>query len=163
MAQASAPTYVVAPAVNEAQTVSTVRYGSISPAAIVAGIVAVALLVIGGITVARAGIHPIDKPTDVAGFTATALLGFIELGFGVVLLIAALTRAREAILFFGIVGGVAALIAVFQPTIGNGSLAIERGFAVIVAIAMAVVVVAAVLPTIRHSSNRIERISTNHM
>ena len=143
-----------------AETVHVTRYGSVSPAAIIAGIVAVGLLVIGGITVARAGTDGgLDNPiVSVAGFKATALLGLIEVGFGIVLLIAALSRSTASILFFGIVGLVASLVAVFQPTIGNGSLAIERGFAVLVAIAMAIVVVATLLPTVRHSSDRVERI-----
>jgi uncharacterized membrane protein len=159
----AAHTAYVQPAVAvpvAAQTVHTTRYGSVSLAAIIAGIVAVGLLVVGGITVARAGTDGgLDNPiVSVAGFKATALLGLIELGFGVVLLIAALSRATASILFFGVVGLVAALVAVFQPTIGNGSLAIERGFAVMAAIAMAIVVAATLLPTVRHSSDRVARV-----
>jgi len=140
----------------QAQTVHTVRTTRFTPSAVVAGIAAIALLVIGGITVARAGFDSsLDEPVVVvAGFTATALLGLIELGFGIVFLIAALARRLQAILFVGIIGGVAALIAVFQPTVGEGSLAIEREFAVWAAIAMFAIVVSALLPTIRRSSTR---------
>jgi hypothetical protein len=51
------------------------------------------------------------------------------------------------ILVLGIVGGVAGLIAVFEPTMGGDSLSIERGLGLWVAIAMAAIVVSALLPT----------------
>lgn len=136
------------------ETVRTSRTIGFTPAALVAGVAAIGLLLIGGITVARAGIDgSLDEPiVNVAGFTATALLGLIELVFGIVLLSAALTRAQSTILFLGIAGGVMALVAVFQPSVGEGSLAIERGFAVVAALVMAAVVIAALLPTIRRRS-----------
>ncbi len=146
------------PAVTETRRVST--FGSVALFAVVAGIVAVVLLVLGGITVARAGLDgAMDEPVvNVAGFTATALLGLIELGFGVVLLLAALGRAREFVLFLGVIGSVASIVAVFQPDIGNGALAMEKGLAVLLTILFLVVTVAAFLPTFRHSSSRIKRL-----
>ena len=136
------------------ETVLTSRTAGFTPGAIVAGVVAIGLLLVGGITVARAGLDgSLDQPVvEVAGYTATALLGLIELVFGLLLLIAALSRVDGAILFLGIAGGVMALVAVFQPSVGNGSLAIERGFAVVAAIVMGAVVVAALLPTVRRRS-----------
>ncbi len=139
-----------------AETVRTVRTSVFTPAALVAGVVAVVLLVLGGLTIVRAGLGGgLDVPVVlVAGFTATAILGLIELGFGLVLLAAALVRQVRTILFVGIVGGVAALVAVFQPSAGKGSLAIERGFAIWAALVMAGVVVAALMPTFRRSDTR---------
>lgn len=146
------------PTVAATHTVSS--YGSVALYAIVAGLVAIVLLILGGITVARAGLDgPLDQPvTNVAGFTATALLGLIELGFGAVLLIAALTRAREFILFLGIIGAVASIIGIFQPDIGHGALAMEKGFAVLMTVLLLAVTLAAFLPTFRRTSSRIERI-----
>ena len=140
----------------QATSVRTIRTSRFSASTIIAGLAAIGLLVLGGVTVARAGLDSsLDKPVvTVAGFTATGLLGLIEIGFGVVFLIAALARHRQAILFVGILGGVGALIAVFQSSLGHGSLAIERGFAVWAAIVMGVIVVSALLPTIRRSSTR---------
>ena len=145
--------YVATPIPSTA-TVVTTRTSWFTPSALVASLAAIALLVIGGITVARAGLDgPLDEPiVSVANFTATAILGLIELAFGVTLLSAALSRSREGILFIGIVGGVMALVAVFEPNIGNGALAIERPFAVIVALVMGAVVVSALLPSIRRSN-----------
>lgn len=144
----------VAPVVTSTATVVTTRTSWFTPAALVASLAAIALLVVGGITVARAGLDgPLDEPVvSAANYTATAILGLIELAVGVILLSAALSRSREGILFIGIVGGVLALIAVFEPTIGNGALAIERPFAVIVALVMGAVVVSALLPSIRRSN-----------
>jgi len=152
------PVQPVVAAPYHAETVRRARYGSFSPAALIAGIVAVVLLILGGITVARGGFDKIDDPINVAGTTATTLLGLIELGFGLLLLIAALSRAREAIMLLGILGAVAAFVAVFQPTNGHDSLRIERGFAVVLAIALVVVVLSALLPTFSHSSAEVERV-----
>jgi len=148
------PPAVVADAAVGSETVLTSRTSGFTPAALVAGVAAIGLLLIGGITAARAGIDSsLDQPVvQVAGYTATALLGLIELVFGLVLLTAALSRAHSAILFLGIAGGVMALVAVFQPTVGGGWLAIEREFAVVAAIAMGAVVAAALLPTVRRRS-----------
>lgn len=136
------------------ESVLTSRTSRFTPSVLVAGIVAIALLVLGGITAARAGVDStLDDPVvTVAGFTASALLGLIEIAFGLALLIAALTQARRAILFLGIIGGVTALVAVFQPSVGEGSLAVERGFAVLAAIVMGVLVVTALLPTLTRNS-----------
>lgn len=140
----------------QATSVRTVRTSRFSASMIIAGLAAIALLVLGGVTAARAGLDgSLDEPVvNVAGFTATGLLGAIELGLGAVFLIAALARQRQTILFVGILGGVGALIAVFQPSLGRGSLAIERGFAVWAAIVMGVIVVSALLPTVRRISTR---------
>lgn len=144
----------VADAAIGSETVLTSRTSGFTPGVLVAGVVAIGLLILGGITVARAGIDSnLDQPVvEVAGYTATALLGLIELVFGVLLLIAALSRANSAIVFLGIAGGVMALVAVFEPSVGEGSLAIEREFAVVAAIVMGVVVAAALLPTMRRRS-----------
>ena len=132
-----------------AETVRTVRTTRFTPSAVVAAVVAIAMLVLGGITVGRAGFDgSLGEPVvTVAGYTATALLGLIVFGFGAVLLIAALARLRHVILVLGIIGVVAGLIAVFEPTVGGDSLSIERRFGLWVTIAMAVIVVSALLPT----------------
>lgn len=153
-ADAPARATVVDEAAVDNETVLTSRTTSFEPASIVASVVAIALLLLGGITAARAGVDgSLAEPVvTVARYTATAWLGMIELGFGLVLLIAALTRSHSAILFLGIAGGVAALVAVFQPSVGGDSLAIEREFALVAAIVMGGIVAAALLPTARRSS-----------
>jgi hypothetical protein len=159
--EAASETVASAPAVADtgsarAETVRTVRTTRYTPSAVVAGVVAIAMLVLGGITVARAGFDgSLGRPVvTVAGFTATALLGLIVLGFGAVLLVAAVARQRNVILVLGIIGGVAGLIVVFEPTVGGDSLSIERGLGIWVAIAMAAIVVSALLPTVSRVNTR---------
>jgi hypothetical protein len=152
---ASAP--AAAPVVAaRAETVRTVRTTKYTPSAVVAAVVAIAMLVLGGITVGRAGFDgSLGQPVvTVAGFTATALLGLIVFGFGAVLLIAAVARQRYVILALGIIGGVAGLIAVFEPTVGGDSLPIERELGIWTAIAMAAIVVSALLPTVSRVNTR---------
>jgi len=134
---------------TRAETVRTVHTTRFTPSAVVAAVVAIAMLVLGGITVGRAGFDgSLGEPVvTVAGYTATALLGLIVFGFGAVLLIAALARLQHVILALGIIGVVAGLIAVFEPTVGGDSLSIERRLGLWVTIAMAVIVVSALLPT----------------
>jgi hypothetical protein len=144
-----------------AETVRVTSAATISPAAIVGGIFAVALLVFGGVVLARAGLDgPMDDPlVSVGGFTATATLGIIAVVAGLALLISSLARAREAILLFSIVIGVLALIAAIEPNLGNGALGVERGWAVLVAIASAVVILTATLvPTVRRTASHVEAI-----
>jgi len=139
-----------------AETVRTVRTTRFTPSAVVASVVAITMLVLGGITVSRAGLDgSLESPVvTVAGFTATALLGLIVFGFGAVLLIAALARQRHAVLVLGIIGGVAGLIAMFEPTVGGESLSLGRGVGLWVAVAMAVIVVSALLPTVSRVNTR---------
>lgn len=139
-----------------AETVRTVRTTRFTPSAVVAAAVAIAMLVLGGITVSRAGLDgSLGEPVvTVAGFTATALLGLIVFGFGAALLIAALARQRHAILGLGIIGGVAGVIAMFEPNVGGASLSIGRGLGLWTAIAMAAIVVSALLPTVSRVNTR---------
>lgn len=146
----------VAVASARAETVRTVRTTRFTPSAVVAAVVAIAMLVLGGITVSRAGLDGrLEEPVvTVAGFTATALLGLIVFGFGAALLIAALAKQRHAILGLGIIGGVAGMIAMFEPNVGGASLSIGRGLGLWTAIAMAAIVVSALLPTVSRVNTR---------
>lgn len=128
-------------------------------AAALAGIVAIALIVIGAVALARTGLDgPLNEPVvEVAGFTQNAALGIMEIAAGVLLLVAALSQSRGAILFFSIVIGIGAVVAWIEPTVGD--LPIERSFAAIVAIAAAIVAVtAAVVPSVRRTTQYVEPI-----
>jgi hypothetical protein len=141
--------------------VVAVRHSStFSPASIVACIGSIALMLFGAVNLARAGFDgPMREPVvEVAGFQGTAVLGLIALGAGIVLLGAAFSRDRGAILFVSIVIGVAAATVAIEPNVGGGTISTEAGFGVAVAIMAAVIaLVAAMAPTMRHTSDRIER------
>jgi hypothetical protein len=149
---------VVAPATREVHNVQTRR--TISFPSILAGALSIVMLIIGGVMVARAGFDgPLDEPVvTVAGISGTAIGGLALLAFGLGLLLAAFSGERGAILFLSILTGIAATVVAIEPNIADGKLGFERGFMVLLAIASAVVaLVAALAPTMRLSSQRVER------
>jgi hypothetical protein len=148
----------VAPVVEERRVISHRRFDPAATLMVIAGVV---LAVVGAVAMARAGLSgPLDEPVvTVAGVTHTAILGIIELGMGLVLIWAGLSRDRGAMLFCAILFGAASLVAAIEPSVGGGALAIERGWAVILVIGFAVLaLVAAAAPTIRRTTDRVERV-----
>ena len=142
-----------------ASTRRTISTRTFSVPAAVAGIAAIALIVIGAVAVARTDLDaPLAEPVvDVAGFAHNATLGIVEILAGVLLLLAALSRSRGAIMFLAIVIGVAAVISLIEPTAAGDTMPIERGFAAIVAITAAVVVLAAAItPSVRRTTQVVD-------
>ena len=84
---------VAQPAVTEVSTRSR-RFALDS---FITGLVGVGLVIVGILAVTRAGTDgPMDEPVvKVFGYTHTATLGFIELGLGALLLVAAALRSHE--------------------------------------------------------------------
>lgn len=133
----------------------------ISPSAVVATIAAIVLMLWGAIVVARAGLSDgLDTPVvDVAGYTATAVLGLIVLAGGFLLLLAGLARSRAAIVFLSIVMAVGAATLVIEPTTAQNTLAAERDFGVAALIVLGITaVVALVTPDVDRIARR-ERIA----
>lgn len=155
---------VIVPVDRYEQHVETVRVATettMIPAAVTGGILSVLLLVFGGVALARAGVDgPWKDPVvTVGGFTATALLGIVALVEGFALLVASLARSRSAILLFSIIIGVMSVVAAIEPSMGHGSLAVERGFAVLVAIGAGIVVLSALLvPSVHRTASHVERV-----
>jgi hypothetical protein len=112
------------------RSVSTARTSRSSPAAIVAGIGGVVLLVLGGIAVARGGLSgPLTDPAvDVVGFTQTPLLGLIEAGAGFVLLLCALWGTRASVIFVGTLIAIGGIVVVATPGSFAGTLAAESSY-----------------------------------
>jgi hypothetical protein len=136
-----------------------VSHRRFDPAATLTVIGGIVLAVIGAVAMARAGLSgPLDQPVvQVAGATHTAILGMIELGMGIVLVWAGLSRDRGAMLFTTILFGAAALVAAIEPRVGGGALAIERSWAVVLVIGFALLaLVAALAPTIWRSRDHVE-------
>ena len=163
VADPAAPGYVVeqqivTPAVAERRVVSHRR---IDPAATLMVVAGIALTVIGAVAAARAGFDgPLDEPVvQVAGISHTALLGVIEVGVGLLTVLAGLSGDRGTMLFASIAFGVAALVVAIEPGIGGGALGIERGWAVVLVVTFAVLALAAALaPSVLRSTDRVERI-----
>lgn len=142
------------------ETVQVRSSMTVSPAAVVGCIASIALLLFGAINVARAGFDGSwrDPIVEVAGYQGTAVLGLITLAAGLVLLGASFSRDRGAILFVSIVLGVAGATLAIEPTVGGDLISAEAGFGVVVLVMSIVVAfVAAVAPSVRRTSNRLER------
>jgi hypothetical protein len=133
------------PVAAQYDTVRTSRQFS-APAAI-AGIVGVALLIMGLIACLRAGFGgPLNQPVvQVLGFAHTATLGIVDVGAGIVLLLAAVGGSRGVQIFSGVLLGVFGVVAAAEPTKLQEQLAIEKSYGVLLAIAGIVIVLAAAL------------------
>jgi hypothetical protein len=106
----------------------------------------------------RAGLdRPLDEPVvSVFGFTHTAILGIIEAGFGICLLLCAAAGTRVGAVFFGVLLGAAAIVGAVQYDSYDKSLALERNWAWWMLGAAAVVVLVSLFAPRR--SKRVERI-----
>ncbi len=95
--------------------------------AVLAGAAGIVLLVVGLLALVRAGTDGSwDTPVvEVAGFTHTALLGVIEIGAGVALLLAGVSRSRSASALWGVALGIAGFIGGVQAESFRDSLALE--------------------------------------
>jgi hypothetical protein len=151
--QAPVQEHLVVAAPQHVDRVDT--YGTFAPHAVAAGLLAIAMLVWGGVAMARAGFDgPMREPVvSVAGLSGNAISGLVVAAIGVVLLLAAVTRDRGAILFVSIVAGIAALIAAIEPDMGDNVFGIDNDLPVLIAVGCAIVVlVATVLPTVNRTS-----------
>jgi hypothetical protein len=145
-----------------AQTVArrTTLTRSFSIPAVLAGVASIILIVVGAVAIARTDLdEPLAEPiVEVAGFAHNAVLGIVEVVAGVLLLLAAISRSRGAIMLMSIVIGVAAVIALIEPTVGGDEMPIDRGFAAIVAIVAGVLLAAAVLtPSVNRTTEVVDR------
>jgi hypothetical protein len=126
---------------------------------VLVGIIGLALTIIGLVAVTRAGVDgPMSDPVvKVLGFTHTATLGAIETAFGVCLLLCAAMTARGGAAFFGVLLGIGAIVGAVQTASFRHSLALESGFAWLVAVAAAVVVlVSLLLPRMSTHTTRVD-------
>ena len=142
------------------ETVQVRSSMTISPAAVVSCIASIVLLLFGAINLARAGIDGPwrDPVVEVASYQGTAVLGLIALGAGIALLGASFSRDRGAIMFVAIVLGVAGATVAIEPDVGGDLIATESSFGVAILIVAAFVAfVAAVAPSVRRTSSRLER------
>ena len=66
---------------------------------------------------------------QVVGFTHTTMLGLIEIGLGLALLMSAATRSRSGEVFFGAVLGIAGFVGAVQTESFKKTLALESSMA----------------------------------
>lgn len=107
-----------------------------------------ALVVVGLVALVRTGIdetwyRPVE---EVAGIRRTPLLAVIEAGVGAVLVIAGLVGIRGWAAFASISGAIAAGLAAVEPGLVAEELALERWWAVTLAVAGGVLTVLSMVP-----------------
>jgi hypothetical protein len=107
-----------------------------------------ALAVAGGVAAARTGIddswyRPVEA---VAGVRHTQLLAVVETAVGVLLVVAGLAGARSVAALVCITGAMAAGVAAIEPAVVADQLALQRGWAVTLAVAGAGLVVVSMVP-----------------
>ena len=128
-------------------TTATAYRRRVAPDAVITALLGIVLLTLGLVAAVRAGFDgTFEEPVvQVAGFSHTAILGLIQAGFGVCLLIAGATASRSATIFVGILLGVTALVGAIQTESFEKSLALEQAHAWWLVTAAVIVVLAALL------------------
>ena len=151
---------VVTNRIGTGETRAVFNRSVVSPASIAGGIFGALMITFGAVAAARAGFDgPIGDPViGVFATTATAVSGVIVATLGLFMLLAALGRSREGVMFFGIVTGIAAFVVAIEPSVGGNRLGMTSSFAALLAVvSLVVVAIAAFVPTIRSTSERIQR------
>lgn len=128
-------------------------------ASVLAAAAGVALIVIGAVALVRTGINatwyqPVEQ---VLGMDHTPLLGAIEVGVGVLLVLAGLAGARMLAALIATAVGAAATVAAIEPDVADRELAIEQEWAIALAIAGFALAAALIATRERRHDRRIER------
>lgn len=107
----------------------SVRSGRWSPAQFISSAIGIFLTVLGGIALSRTGLGELTSPeTTVFGFGHTPLLGIIEVGLGVLLMIQAVSAfvSRSMLIALGAVLAAFGLIVLIEPATLNEWLGVSR-------------------------------------
>ncbi len=137
------------PQVIERHTRATARRWAFDSA--ICGAIGVIYAVVGLIAISRAGMDaPLsDRTVEVLGFGHTAVLGLIEIGVGVALLLAAAVASRGAAVFFGTALGIASFVGAIEADRFEARLGIESSYAWLsLTLALVVVLTALLVPRI---------------
>lgn len=145
------------PAAVVRTAVSTRRWALDS---ILTGLIGGVLAVVGLVAVTRAGVDsPLSEPvTQVLGFDHTAGLGFIEIGIGALLLLAAAFASRGLAVFVGTVTIIGAVVGAIEADRFRDRLALEEAHAWWMVVVGALVVAVSLL--VPRWSTRVSRVDT---
>jgi len=117
------------------------------------------LAVIGAVALVRTGVddswyEPVDQ---VLGMNHTPLLGAVEIGVGVLLVLAGLAGARMLAALIATVAAVAATVIAIEPDVADTEFAIEQGWAIALAVAGFALAAVLVVSRERRHDRRTER------
>ena len=115
---------------TERETVISRRSGHVNPGTLVATAAGAVLLIFGLIALIRSDlVGSLQDPiVNVAGFDHTPLLGLIEIGVGLLLLLAALAGSLALTRLVGAVLVVGAVVALVEPNALGDELTLENGY-----------------------------------
>lgn len=123
-----------------------------SPAQVVAIVLGIVFVVLGGIALARTGInsHVTSEHVSVIGSIQTQLMGYIELVYGALLLaVGSIPGAgRGGMSFLGILALVFGIIVVAQPSSFSHALGIGSGYGVFLIIVGAILAITSMVSPI---------------
>lgn len=123
-----------------------------SPAQVVAIVLGIVFVVLGGIALARTGInsHVTSEHVNVIGSVQTQLMGYIELAYGALLLaVGSIPGAgRGGMSFLGILALVFGIIVVAQPSSFSHALGIGSGYGVFLIIVGAILAITSMVSPI---------------
>jgi lysylphosphatidylglycerol synthetase-like protein (DUF2156 family) len=146
------------PEVDREETVDTrsSRWDIESVLAVGAGAV---LIVIGAVALVRTGINetwyqPVEQ---VLGMDHTPLLGAIEVGVGLLLVLAGLAGARFLAALVAVAAAAAATVVAIEPDVADQELAIEQEWAIALAIAGFALAAILIVSRERRHDHRTER------
>ncbi len=118
----------------------------------------VALVLIGALALVRTGINSswYSPVVEVAGIDHTPMLGAIELGVGVLLVLAGLAGARMLAALVAVTAGIVAAVVAIEPEVIDRDLAIERGWAIALAVGGLALAALLVVSRERRHDRRVE-------
>jgi hypothetical protein len=126
------------------------RWASPSPGPVLAIAAGVALAIVGAVVLMRTGIDEtwFEPQVRVLRADHTPLLGLLEIGVGVALIVAGATGSRVVVAILGLTLAIAAAALAVEPAELQRELAIERWWAVVLAAGGAVLVLSALAPPV---------------
>jgi uncharacterized membrane protein HdeD (DUF308 family) len=152
-----------APVVDSVVTVDRAVWYHWTAATIVALLCGAALIVIGVIAVVRGDLQgSINDPVvEVAGWSHTPLLGLIEIGAGVLLLLSSTSLGAQMVI--GAAVAIFGIIALIEPTVVSDTMEIESSLAWVIILLGAAPFAAAAISTIPRTRRttavrRVERV-----
>lgn len=118
----------------------------------------VALILIGAVALVRTGVDTswYDPVVRVASIDHTALLGAVEVGVGALLVLAGLAGARTFAALIALLAGVGAALVAIEPDLVDRELALERGWAIALAVGGILLALVLVMARGRNVERRVE-------